>query len=425
MKKRNIIIAVVLIAVAITAYFIFGKDSSSETEIFTQVKKGPFKIAVTTTGELEAQNSEKVQGPEGLNQVGIWRTTIEDIIADGSIVDSGQYVARLDQTEIGNKIKDKETELEKLETQVTKTRIDTSIEMRAARDELLNLKYSLEEKKIILEQSKYEPPATIRQAEIGLEKAERSYEQTIKNYKLRLDKNRANMQDVVASYEQVKRQLENLMKVREGFVVKAPKSGMLIYKRDWDGKKMGVGAQVSAWDNTVATLPDLTKMITKTYVNEIDISKIKAGQAVDISIDAFPDKKLTGKVTEVANIGEQIQGSNAKVFEVKIIVNEYDTILRPAMTTKCTIITSVVENVMYIPLESVHTQDSTSYVFMDGRRQEVRLGESNENEIIVKEGINENDKIYLSKPADGESWTLDKLPPAPKTEATKPTSPKK
>jgi multidrug efflux pump subunit AcrA (membrane-fusion protein) len=230
---------------------------------------------------------------------------------------------------------------------------------------------------------------------------------------------------VVASYEQVKRQLENLMRVREGFVVKAPKSGMLIYKRDWDGKKMGVGAQVSAWDNTVATLPDLTKMITKTYVNEIDISKIKAGQAVDISIDAFPDKKLTGKVTEVANIGEQIQGSNAKVFEVKIIVNEYDTILRPAMTTKCTIITSVVENVMYIPLESVHTQDSTSYVFIDGRRQEVRLGESNENEIILKEGVNENEKIYLSKPADGESWTLDKLPPAPKTEANKPTSPKK
>ena len=264
MKKRNIIIAVVLIAVAITAYFIFGKDSSSETEIFTQVKKGPFKIAVTTTGELEAQNSEKVQGPEGLNQVGIWRTTIEDIIADGSIVDSGQYVARLDQTEIGNKIKDKETELEKLETQVTKTRIDTSIEMRAARDELLNLKYSLEEKKIILEQSKYEPPATIRQAEIGLEKAERSYEQTIKNYKLRLDKNRANMQDVVASYEQVKRQLENLMKVREGFVVKAPKSGMLIYTRVWVVKKMGVGAQVSAWDNWAATLPDITKLITKT-----------------------------------------------------------------------------------------------------------------------------------------------------------------
>jgi multidrug efflux pump subunit AcrA (membrane-fusion protein) len=425
MKKRNIIIAVALVLVAIVGYFIFGRGAASENEIFTQVKKGPFKISVTTTGELEAQNSEKVNGPEGLNQVGIWRTTIEDIIPDGSIVDSGQYVARLDQTEIGNKIKDKETELEKLETQVTKTRIDTSIEMRSARDELLNLKYALEEKKIILEQSKYEPPATIRQAEIGLEKAERSYEQTIKNYKLRLDKNRANMQDVVASYDQVKRQLENLLKVREGFVVKAPKSGMLIYKRDWDGKKMGVGAQVSAWDNTVATLPDLTKMITKTYVNEIDISKIKSGQPVDISIDAFPDKKLTGKVTEVANIGEQIQGSNAKVFEVKIIVNEYDTILRPAMTTKCTIITSVVENSMFIPLESVHTQDSISYVFIDGRRQEVRLGESNENEIILKEGLAENEKIYLSKPADGESWTLEKLPPAPKTEADKPTSPKK
>lgn len=54
-------------------------------------------------------------------------------------------------SEISNKIKDKETELEKLETQVTKTRIDTSIEMRVARDELSNMRYSVEEKKIILE----------------------------------------------------------------------------------------------------------------------------------------------------------------------------------------------------------------------------------------------------------------------------------
>jgi multidrug efflux pump subunit AcrA (membrane-fusion protein) len=404
--------------------YIARRGNSSEGEIFTTVRKGAFKISVTTTGELEAQNSEKVKGPEGLNQVGIWRTTIEDIIADGSIVDSGQYVARLDQTEISNKIKDKETELEKLETQVTKTRIDTSIEMRAARDELLNLKYALEEKKIILDQSKYEPPATIRQAEIGLEKSERSYEQTIKNYKLRYDKNRANMQDVDASYEQVKRQLENLVKVREGFVVKAPKSGMLIYKRDWDGKKMGVGAQVSGWDNSVATLPDLTKMITKTYVNEIDISKIKTGQLAEISIDAFPDKKLTGKVTEVANIGEQIQGSNAKVFEVKISVNEYDTILRPAMTTKCTIITSVIDNVLSIPLEAVHTTDSISYVFINSVRQEVRLGESNENEIILKEGLAEGDKILLSKPDNGDSWTLEKLSPL-KKEAAKKTALKK
>jgi len=406
MNKRNLIIGGVLLVFVVAVYWLSADQSKEESIITTIVKRGPFKISVTTTGELEAENAEKINGPQGLQQVGIWRLTIEDIIPDGTLVDSGQYVARMDMTEISNKIKDKETELEKLEVQVTKSRIDTSIEMRAARDELLNLKYNVEETRIVLEQSKFEPPATIRQAEISLDKSERALEQAKKNYNLKLQKNRASMQDVSASYEQARRQLESLVEVRKQFTVTAPKKGMLIYRRNWDGKKMGVGAQISGWDNVVATLPDLSKMITKTYVNEIDISKVKVGQQVEIGIDAFPDKKLTGKVREVANIGEQLSGANAKVFEVIINVNEFDSILRPAMTTKNTIITNIFSNELFIPIESVHTTDSISWVISGKKRKQVKLGDSNDNEIVVKEGLSEGEEIMLTKPANAEELPL-------------------
>lgn len=406
MNKRNFIIGGILLAFVVLVYWLSGDQAKEEAVVTTVVKRGLFKITVTTTGELEAENAEKINGPQGLQQVGIWRLTIEDIIADGTLVDSGQYVARMDMTEISNKIKDKETELEKLEVQVTKSRIDTSIEMRAARDELLNLKYHVEETRIVLEQSKFEPPATIRQAEISLDKSQRALEQAGKNYNLKLQKNRASMQDVAASYEQARRQLESLVDVRKQFTVTAPKKGMLIYRRNWDGKKMGVGAQISGWDNVVATLPDLSKMITKTYVNEIDISKVKVGQEVEIGIDAFPEKKLTGKVREVANIGEQLSGANAKVFEVVITVNEFDSILRPAMTTKNTIITNVFAKELFIPIESVHTTDTITWVVIGKKRKQVKLGESNDNEIIVREGLAENDEILLTLPPDVESLPL-------------------
>ena len=423
MKIKKIYYGIGLLGLLILFLFLFrGSRGNGESELTSKVVRGPFQIVVTTTGELEARNSEKIMGPEGLSQVGIWRTTIEDIIADGSLVDSGQYVARLDQTEISNKIKDKETELEKLETQVTKTKIDTSIEMRAARDELINLKYALEERRIVLEQSKYEPPATIRQAEIALERAERAYDQAMKNYKLKLDKNRANMQDVQASYEQARRQLEIMLKVKEGFIIRAPKSGMLIYRRNWDGKKMGVGAQISTWDNIVATLPDLSKMISKTYVNEIDISKVKQGQKALVSIDAFPDKKLNGVVREVANIGEQIQGSNAKVFEVIIDIIDSDSILRPAMTTKNQIITKEFNNVLYVPLEAVHAEGKTTFVYSKGRKIEVKTGESNENYIIIEEGLVEGDEVLLSVPGSSEKWEL--LPLSKREKKTKADTPK-
>ena len=81
---------------------------------------------------------------------------------------------------------------------------------------------------------------------------------------------------------------------------------MVIYKREWGGDKRKVGSEISPFDPVVATLPDLSSMISKTYVNEIDVSKVKVGQRVRLTVDAFPEKSYSGVVTSVANIGEQL-----------------------------------------------------------------------------------------------------------------------
>lgn len=415
MKKKRLLIYIaggVILIVLI--WWLKGFNSGDKKAITAKVKSGDFKISVTTTGELEAKSSEKIYGPSGLRRVNIWQVKIENLIPEGTVVDSGQFVATLDRTEISNKLKDRQTELEKLQSQFLKTKLDTSLELRNARDELINLKYAMEEAKLTLEQSKYEPPATIRQVTIEMEKQERNYEQAQKNYKLKLEKAKANMAEVSASLQQVQRNYDDLNEVVKEFTVNAPKTGMVIYKRSWDGGKQGIGSTLSAWDNVVATLPDLTSMISKTYVNEIDISKIKVGQKVEIGVDAFPDKKYTGVITEVANIGEQMRNTNAKVFEVKIRVNEFDSILRPAMTTKNSIVTAIIPKVLFVPLEAIQNDDSLTFVYKeDGRRivkQEVLIGQSNENEIIIKEGLLENDVVLLTVPEKPQGLRIEHLP---------------
>lgn len=409
-RKFWVILILIILAILGSSYY-FTRGKKSDDALTSKVAFGNFSIDVTTSGELEAKNSENILGPAGMREVRIWQVQISDIIPEGSLVDSGQYVATLDRTEITNRMKDLETELEKLESQFIKTKLDTSMEMRSAREELINLEYALEERNITVEQSIYEPPATQRQAKIELEKAQRSFEQAEKNYKLRFDKAKANMQEVAVSYTQAQRKLEQIQEVLGGFTVTAPKSGMLIYKRNWDGTKMGIGSTMSSWDNIVATLPNLKEMISKTYVNEIDISKVKTGQKVNISVDAFPERKYTGTVTEVANIGEQMRNSNAKVFEVKIKVHEFDSILRPAMTTKNVIITSVIPKVLFLPIECVQNSDNISFVYMVRHKvkQQVKTGLTNENQIIIKEGLKQGDEVYLSPPEDAANWHLNKL----------------
>jgi multidrug efflux pump subunit AcrA (membrane-fusion protein) len=393
---------------ALLVWFFTRTADSEKTVIRVPVKYGRFVISVTTTGELEARSNEKIHGPNpsALRNARIWQYRIEKIVPDGTVVDSGDWVANLDRSDLANKIKDRELDVEKLRMQYTKTQLDTAITLRDARDALINMKYALENKQIIVQQSIYEPPATQRQVKLDLEKAQRTYKQAKENYILKSEKARANMKEVQAQLNKAKRKLDELNKLSREFVVYAPKAGMVIYKRNWEGKKQGAGSQVSTWDNVVAILPDLSAMNSKTYVNEIDISKVKKGQKAIVSTDAFPDKKFTGVVTEVANMGQQMKNSNAKVFEVIIQLNGNDSVLRPAMTTKNQIITDVIDSVLYIPVECVHNNDSISYVFTDHHKQQVITGKSNEEDIIIRKGLHKGEEVYLYPPEGAEKWEI-------------------
>ena len=412
-KKVGYIIAGAFVLV-IVAYFIFSRNDKSQ-QITVKVKKGTFPIEVTTTGELFAKSSEKIRGPLGLNQMQIYSVKILKLVQEGTKVDSGDFVAALDQSEINSKMKEVETNRDKALTQLTQRQLDSSLNLRRLRDDQINMKYDLEQKKTIKDQSIYEPPATRRQAEIEMEKAQRTLEQAQKSYDLQYRKEVANMDDANSTYSQAQRKLEQMQDKIKQFNIFAPKKGMVIYSRNWNGRQQE-GSTVDTWgDCTVAELPDLSKMISRTYVNEIDISKVKTGQEVRIGIDAFPDKKFTGKVKDVANVGEQLPNTNAKVFEVNILINEFDSILRPSMTSKNTIITASINNVMFAPIEAVISNDTVTYVFKkNGSRvikQQVIAGESNDNEIILKSGVKENDELLLLQPENADKMKLVELSP--------------
>ncbi|PLW98608.1 MAG: RND transporter [Marinilabiliales bacterium] len=412
MKRKNIIIIVISIIVFIILVWYFSSpDESVNQTISVEVNSGQFVIDVTTTGELEARSSENILGPNPmrLRDARIFQYRIEDIIPDGTVVDSGQWIATLDRSDLENKIKDQELEVEQLQTQYVKSQLDTTMTLRNARDELVNLRYSVEEKKIIVDQSIYEPPATQRQVKIDLEKTERTYNQALENYSLKYQKAMADMKEVEADLTKAQRKLNEYNQLKEDFVVRAPKSGMLNYKRGWDGKKQGVGSQISAWDNVVATLPNLSAMNSRTYVNEIDISKVASGQRAEIEVDAFPGKLFTGEVHEVANMGEQMQNSNAKVFEVMIYIHEFDSILRPSMTTKNRIITEIIDSALYIPIECMNANDSITFVYSNRMRKQVITGKSNETDIIILAGLNKGDEVYMVPPDNSDTWEFDLL----------------
>ncbi len=415
--KRNLIIGGGIVVVLLIAFFVVSGNKSNETaDILTNVNRGPFKVEIETTGELEAKNSVKIMGPAGLRDFRIFQTTIQSIVDEGTVVAKGDWVATLDQSEFQTKLNEKKIELDRENAEYIQTQLDTTLELRGARDQLINLEYTVQEKQIIYEQSKFEPPATIKQAEINVERAKREYSQALENYKIRKRKNAAKMREQSAELRKVQNEHDAMMQAIKGFRILAPEAGMVIYhKNPWDQKPLKAGSQINLWDPTVATLPDMTIMMSKTYVNEVDVRKVKPGQKVEVGLDAYPDKKLVGSVIRVANVGEQRPNSDAKVFEVSVEIEGTDPTIRPSMTTSNKIITSLLDDVLFVPLECLQSHfDTVTYVFkregLEIIKQEVMLGETNANDAVILKGVEEGDRVFLSLPAGQEEKEIRLLP---------------
>jgi len=411
MKLKKLILPILILGLAVIGIFYYFQTTETvdEKDIITKVKRGVFEIKVTATGELQAKNSEKIRGPSSMRAAGIWNTSITDLTPEGTIVKEGDYVATLDRTELDGKMKDAMSEIEQIQTQLEQAKIDTAIEMRGIRDDLVNLTFSKKEKELYVDQSRYEPQMVIQQAEIDLQKTQRDFLQLENKYELKKEQAAAKISEIDSQLKQQENKLSVIQKLNQDFIIKAPKDGMVIYSRSWNGEKKGPGSQVSGWNPTVAELPDLSDMISKTFVNEVDISRIKKGQDVTIEIDAFPDMDYTGTVTQVANIGETLKGFDSKVFEVTVQVNEIDSIMRPAMTTGNEIITDILEDRIYIPLEAFHV-DSISFVYskVNGElsKKEIVTGVSNDDDILVKHGLKEGDPIYLTIPENNANLPI-------------------
>jgi len=412
MKKNLIFVVAGSILAIVVLYLIFSPTATGlGGDIILPVKSGEFTVEITTTGELKAQRSVQVLGPVRARQFRINQLTIERMVEEGTVVKKGEFIASLDKSELFGNVADAQTNLDQELAQYEQVQLDTSLILRQERDNILNLEYNVEEQQLILDQSQYEPPATIKQNEYNVQKAERDLNQARENYKIKIKQERARMAERTARLREEQQKFTQMQELLEEFTILAPQDGMVIYETNWNGEKIAEGSQISAWNPVVATLPDLTSMQSITFVNEVDIRKVKAGQFVSLGLDAFPEKTLTGKVAKVANVGQQRPNSDAKVFEVVIHINQSDPLLRPAMTTSNSIVAEKLKEAIYVPLEAIHVEnDSINYVHMsNGIKQEVKLGLANSNDVVIEMGLEEGEKVYLSIPDWGEGLAINLL----------------
>ncbi len=407
MNKKRLLIISGLSGILVILILMSFWGKAGEEEITCKVKRGSIQVKVHTSGQLESENSENILLPTVLStqNVRVYEIKITDLIEEGSVVDSGQYIATLDHKVIEEVLTTARLELEAAMVVIEDAKLDSNLSLSNYRDLITNSRSDVEERKIVLAESVYESPSVIKKAEMEVSKAERKLEQDIKGLGMRQRQLNSQMERRNIDFRLKQKRVDDLLKLYDALIIKAPKPGMVIYARDRFGIKIQIGSVLTPWSPIIATLPDMTKMISETYVNEIDIAKIKVGQKVTLSIDAFPGKELQGEVISVANIGQPMPKSDSKVFLVNIRVFGHDPDLKPAMTTGNLIQTGVYNDRLFVPSEAVFESDSTKYVYLKKNgvvKQIVDTGEENEDYIVLNKGVMEGDLLLLNEPEKTE-----------------------
>ncbi len=413
-SKRIFLLLGVVALLSIAAYFII-KPGDTSSALVTPVREGDFLVKVSTTGEIKAKNQTDINAPAAeMREAQLYNgTKIQDLVAEGTVVKEGQFVASLDKSPLMTKLQEASVDVDKRMSELLQTKLDTALTLRDARDEMLNLKSAAEEAKLELEQSKFEAPAVQRQKDLALERAHRTYHQKIENYQTKVAQAVTKVAIMNADLKKAQGALDKITSLMDKMTISAPKEGMVIYVKDWSGKKRTVNSMVSPWEPKVATLPDLRDMQVVTYVNEVDIRKVQVAQEVSITLDSDPGKKLKGVVMQVANIGEQRPNQDSKVFEVVIDVLTKDSTLRPSMTTGNHIIVETYKNTLFVPLEAINNEKSYSYVWKKSgvsyTKQEVLIGATNDQSALVYAGLAKDDEVYITTPKDTAGVKITKL----------------
>ena len=183
--------------------------------------------------------------------------------------------------------------------------------------------------------------------------------------------------------------------------ITAPATGVIIGRGVEEGETVVGGTSAFGGGTELFTMADLSTLLVKAAINEVDIGKVKRGDQVALTVDAFPGDTAQGVVRLVppaARLQERV-----RVFDVEIVVTGGPRVLRPGMTANVRISGPVRSATLRVPVEAVLLKEGKPVVYKLGGSGPpvpvpVTLGLSDLSFVEVLNGLAAGDSIALEDP---------------------------
>lgn len=311
-KKKAIIIAVVIIAIGLAAWAIWGPRKANKVSfVNTQVERGTISSSITATGTIEPITQVEV----GTQVSGI----IDKIYVDyNSVVKKGQLLAELDKVNLENSLQSAEANMNTAKTEY-EYQLKNYERYKALHD------------KGLVADSEYD------QIYYDYRKAYNDYE---------VSKN---------SYEEANTNLGYAM-------ICSPIDGIILSKEVEEGQTVAAAMETPT---LFIIAQDLTQMQVVADVDEADIGDVAEGQRVTFTVDAYPEDVFEGHVTQVRL--EATETNNVVTYEVVIEAPNQNLKLKPGLTANVSIYTLEKQDILTVPAKALRFTPDQEIISKDDK----------------------------------------------------------
>src|SRR5881394_244172 len=385
---------------------VLATDSAVPT---AAVKETDLQLVVRTTGALKTEQSRGISAPP----IGGGTLQIIELAKPGTLMHTGDVVLEFDPSQQKYNLEQNRSDLQQAEQEIAKARADAAVQAAEDKTALLKAKYAVRRAELEVSKNEIVSPIDAQKNLLGLDEAKRALAQL----ELDIGSHSASNKAALAISEEKRHKAQLAMDQAElnikNMRITSPIDGIVVVhgNRDSTGgfffggmtlPDYHVGDQVNP-GSSIAEVIDLSHLEVSAQVSETDRTNLKAGQSVEVKIDALPGESFSGKVQTVGGAtSHEFWDDNAKhKFDVAIQLDKTDARLRPGFAVRLDILGDNLSRAVSIPGEAVFEHDGKKVVYCKRNRgfemQEVKVRALSEGRAIL-DGISPGTVVALVNP---------------------------
>ncbi|MCX5832247.1 MAG: HlyD family efflux transporter periplasmic adaptor subunit [Deltaproteobacteria bacterium] len=379
-----------------------------------RVQPGKVTSAIYLTGTLEPLSV--------VNLTSSLNGKVEDIFFRyGEIVSAGQVLLKLVTSQVEVSVREaKAVYIKALER-------FNQVEKWEESEEVTRARRSLSKTKLTLDSQKQTMDETERLFKKGLvassefEWAKQQYQGQLLDYQNVQDEYKAtlakgtgeNKQIIRFEMENARTRLRDLEQQLAASTVKAPMPGVIMLPGSAlearDAPRLEKGSILQE-GGIVLSIGDLSGFSVKAKVDEVDITKIKVGQKVNVTGDAFPDVTLHGKIRNISSQGNVAQGTGVPSFELKVIIDEIPPAIKKiiyiGMSANMEVLTYERADALTVPVVAVGTEGDRPFVRRLNKDEKgnqavekvgVQTGYTTYDQVEILDGLHAGDEVLVGQ----------------------------